>query len=203
MTHLTRRDTLKLLTVAPLAGAFTWTSREIDDAWAAVGVARRRAPRQAFEPRFFTPDEWRTLHVLVDLIIPRDRRSGSATDAGVPEFIDFVMSERENEARQVAMRGGLAWLDTECRERFGKESFLAATETERTRLLDAIAYPERAAPEVSHGVQFFTSLRNLTASGFWSSKMGVSDLAYMGNVAVSEWNGCPPEQLRKLGLPTD
>jgi gluconate 2-dehydrogenase gamma chain len=200
MPKLTRREATKLLGAATMAAGFTWTRAEIDDAWAAVGVARRRAHGQAFEPRFFTPDEWWKLHVLVDLIIPRDRRSGSATDAGVPEFIDFVVSERENEARQVAMRGGLAWLDTECRERFGKESFLAATEAERTRLLDAIAYPERAAPEVNHGVQFFNSLRNLTASGFWSSKMGVADLQYMGNVAVGEWTGCPEEQLRKLGL---
>ena len=100
------------------------------------------------------------------------------------------------------MRGGLAWLDRECAERFGK-SFLDATEADRKALLDDIAYPAKAKarPELGPGVAFFNSFRDLTASGFWSSKMGVEDLKFIGNTFNPNWNGAPPEVLRKLGLP--
>jgi hypothetical protein len=150
-----------------------------------------------FAPSFFTPHELDTVRVLVDLIIPRDERSGSATDAGVPEFMDFMMTDRPD--GQTPMRGGLAWLDNECTERFAK-TFVTCSEAERTTVLDEIAYPKRAKPEMSQGVAFFNMFRDLTASGFWSSKMGVDDLGYQGNTFVAEWKGCPPEALQKLGV---
>ncbi len=153
-------------------------------------------PHQA---QFFTPHEWSTVRLLVDIIIPRDEKSGSATDAGVPEFMDFVMMDGDDD-RRTAMRGGLAWLDTECRERFNGSNFIDCTDDQRRVVLDEIAYPERAPEHLSHGVRFFNSFRNMTASGFWSSKMGVEDLQYMGNTVVPEWTGCPEEQLGKLGL---
>ncbi len=200
MPGMNRREVVRLLAVAPLAGAFTWTAAEIDEASRLVGLERRAGARaQAFQPRFFTPHEWETVRLLADLILPRDGRSGSATDAGVPEFIDFLMADRDDERRQTAMRGGLAWVDIQCRERFGHD-FLDCADAERRALIDLIAWPAKAPPELSHGVEFFNSFRNLTASGFWSSKMGVHDLQYIGNRYVAEWNGCPDEQLRKLGL---
>ncbi|MEE8117037.1 MAG: gluconate 2-dehydrogenase subunit 3 family protein [Gemmatimonadales bacterium] len=190
---MNRREVVKLLAVAPLAVAFTWTAPEIDEAWRLVRLERR------FQPRFFTPHEWETVRLLADLILPRDERSGSATDAGVAEVIDFLMADRDDERRQTAMRGGLAWVDSQCRERFGQD-FLDCADAERRALLDLIAWPAKAPAELSHGVEFFNSFRNLTASGFWSSKMGVRDLQYIGNRAIAEWRGCPEEQLRKLGL---
>lgn len=105
-------------------------------------------------------------------------------------------------ARQVPMRGGLAWLDQECNGRFNK-TFTAATEAERAQVLDEISGLEPARPDQSHGLAFFRSFRDLTATGFWTSKMGMEDLKFMGNVFVPEWNGCPPEALRKLGLPVE
>jgi hypothetical protein len=168
----------------------------------AVRAAQRlRRPGATFEPRFFTGHEWETVRVLVDLIIPRDARSGSATDAGVPEFMDFVLAEGSEDGR-TAVRGGLAWLDAECRRRFAK-TFAAGAGVERTAVLDDIAWPTRARPELSHGVAFFTQFRDLTASGFWSSRMGVEDLQYQGNTFVAEWHGCPPDALRKLGVSYD
>lgn len=154
-----------------------------------------------YQVRFFTPHEWETLRVLVDWIVPRDARSGSATDAGVPEFIDFLMADGDK-PRRTAMRGGLAWLDAACRRRFGHD-FVSSTEGEQRALLDDIAYPDRVRPELRPGAVFFNSLRNLTASGFWSSKMGIADLQYMGNTAVAEWTGCPPAQLERLGVRYD
>ena len=126
-----------------------------------------------------------------------DERSGSANDAGVPEFMDFMMIDQPE--RQVAMRGGLAWIDHQAQERFG-QSFVDCISMQREQLLDDTAWPERASRELRHGVAFSNAFRDLTATGFWTSKMGVEDLQYMGNEYVSRWSGCPPEQLRKLGL---
>src|SRR2546422_633470 len=150
-----------------------------------------------YQPKNFTAHEWDTVRLLVDLIIPKDERSGSATEAGVPEFMDFMLGDDPD--LQTPVRGGLAWLDHECDDRWGK-TFVACTASERTALLDDIAWPKRAKPEHSAGVAFFNSFRDLTASGFFSSKLGVQDLRYIGNTFVSEWKGCPPEALAKLGV---
>ena len=195
--QVSRRDVVRVVVAATTTAAFTWTPDEV--ARAARVLQPGRHPRDTQTPGFFTPHEWETVRVLADIIIPRDTRSGSATDAGVPEFMDFLMLDGNNERRQTAMRGGLAWLDTDCRERFGHD-FLSCTEEERTAVLEDIAYPDRAVADRSQGVAFFTSFRDLTASGFWSSKMGVMDLQYIGNTAIAEWTGCPPAQLRKLGV---
>jgi Gluconate 2-dehydrogenase subunit 3 len=135
--------------------------------------------------------------VLVDLIIPRDERSGSATDAGVPAFMDFMMIDQPR--RQVAMRGGLAMIDRLAVDRFGKR-FVSCADRERRLLLDEIAYTSNPDRSLSHAIAFFSSFRDLTASGFWSTKMGIADLQYQGNTFVSEWNGCPDAALKKLGV---
>jgi gluconate 2-dehydrogenase gamma chain len=192
--RLTRRSVLQLLGAAPVAAGFTWTEAE---AAGAATSAQAAAAKGAYTPKFFTPHEWATVNLLVNLIIPKDDRSGSATDAGVPEFMDFMMTDQEN--RQTAMRGGLRWLDLECQDRFDK-TFVDCAPAERSAVLDDIAWPAKATPELSHGVAFFNSFRDLTASGFWSSKMGVEDLKYMGNVMAPDWHGCPPEALKKLDV---
>jgi len=199
MTEINRREMLQLLGSAPVVAGLTWTEAEASQAAQAAKTAQtaHRTSGAAFKPKFFTPHEWATVKVLVDIIIPRDERSGAATDAGVPEFMDFIMGDQPN--RQTAMRGGLAWIDLECEDRYDKR-FLECTADERTAVLDEIAWPQKAKPEFAHGVAFFNSFRDLTASGFWSSKMGVEDLQYMGNVMVAEWKGCPPDALKKLGL---
>ena len=200
MGNMQRREMVKLLAAAPLATAFDWTPQEMERARGAVLATRKAASASAqFEPQFFTAHEYETVRILVDLILPRDERSGSATDAAVPEFMDFIVADQQG--RQTAMRGGLAWIDVQCKRRFGS-TFVDCTDEQRTELLDELAWPERARPELSHGVAFFTSFRDLTASGFWSSRMGVEDLQYLGNVAT-EWDGCPEEQLRRLGVSYD
>jgi len=196
MDKLNRRSMLQLLGAAPVAAGFTWTDVEAAQA-ARQTKAAQAAPAAAFKPKFFTTREYSMVRVLVDLIIPRDERSGSATDAGVPQFMDFMMNDQPT--RQTAMRGGLAWIDLECQDRFDKR-FLECTANERAGVLDDIAWPAKAKPEFAQGVAFFNSFRDLTASGFWSSKMGVQDLKYMGNVMVAEWKGCPDAALKKLGL---
>jgi len=181
------------------AVAFTWTEAEAEQAHTQAQTAQTTAQKTgtAYKPKFFNAHEWATIGMLANIIIPKDERSGSATDAGVPEFMDFMMVDQPS--RQTAMRGGLAWLDRECVNRYDK-MFVACTEAERTKVLDDIAWPSKTPPGMSHGVAFFNSFRDLTASGFWTSRMGIKDLQYMGNVFVPEWKGCPDEVLKKLGV---
>jgi hypothetical protein len=178
--------------VGGVAAAIAWTPAEAEQA----ATRARQAPRP-FKPTFFTPHEYATVRVLVDLIIPRDERSGSATDAGVPEFMDFMMVDQPR--RQTAMRGGLALVDLLSEERFERR-FLDASDAQRRALLDEIAYTTSDDPAQTHAIAFFSSFRDLTASGFWTTKMGVEDLQYTGNRFVSEWTGCPDEVLKKLGV---
>jgi len=189
MPEMNRREMVQLL--AGGMAAFGLTPPAIERAWRAVRGTQHAARL------FFTDHEWETVRLLVDYIIPRDDRSGSATDAQVPEFMDFILSESEDS--QVPIRGGLAWLDNECWERFGK-SFVELDDPSRRQVLDDIAWPARARPELVHGVEFFSRFRDFTASGFWSSKMGVEDLRYIGNTFVMEWKGCPAEALKHIGV---
>ena len=199
MSEMSRREALGVLAGLPLAAAFEPAPGTAAADLLAVreAVSAETAAGAAYELKFFTPHEWETVRVLVDLIIPRDERSGSATDAGVPEFMDFFIDAYPH--LRLPIRGGLAWLDTETRGRFGR-SFVEAADSERTAVLDDIAWPKRAAPEMSQGVAFFNRFRDLTASGFWSSRMGVEDLRFMGNRGMAAWDGCPPEALAKLGV---
>jgi hypothetical protein len=135
--------------------------------------------------------------MLVDYIIPRDDKSGSATDAGVPEFMDFIMGDKPN--NQLWMRGGLAWLDLECERRYGT-TFVASKLSQRTAVLDDIAFPDKAPAALRSGVAFFNRFRDMTASGFFTSKIGFDDLQYMGNRMMPGWNGCPDAALAKLGV---
>lgn len=199
MTDLNRRQALGVLGAIPAAAfAFTWTAEEASAAAAQSNEARAQAAaqQQPYRPRFFTAAEFAAVTALSDTIIPRDGRSGSASEAGAPEFIDTIVAEQTN--RQTAMRGGLVWLDSECRRRFDK-TFVACTEGERRQVLDDVAWPARARAEFSHGVAFFTTMRDLVATGFWSSRIGVADLGYSGN-RPTDWTGAPDAVLRRLGV---
>ena len=201
MADMDRRKALQALASAPLAAAaITWTESDARAAAESAEQARQAAAqtRVVYRPKYFNAHEWATIAVLVNLIIPKDEKSGSATDAGVPEFMDFMMIDQPN--RQTAMRGGLAWLDAECHRRFAK-TFVACADADRRAVLDDIAWPRRQTkPGLAYGVTFFNSFRDLTASGFFSSRIGMADLDYMGNTFVPEWKGCPPEWLKKLGV---
>jgi gluconate 2-dehydrogenase gamma chain len=195
---LSRRDALGIIGLIPAVALFEWKPAAAERAAVAAQKALSEvAQGKAYVPKNFTAHEWRTVRMLVDYIIPRDKRSGSATDAGVPEFMDFMIGERTD--MQVPLKGGLAWLDTECRERNGV-AFVGATDAQRRAMLDDIAWPKKARPEMSQGVAFFNSFRDFTAGGFFSSKMGVADVQYIGNTAIAEWKGCPKAATDKLGV---
>ncbi|MBA3638142.1 MAG: gluconate 2-dehydrogenase subunit 3 family protein [Acidobacteriota bacterium] len=194
MATINRRRVLQLLGAAPLAAGFVWTETEVLEAQQRTQQARR-AP--VYKPSFFTAHEFATVMLLAEIIIPKDERSAGAAEAGVPQFMDFMMLDQP--ARQVPMRGGLAWLDQESNSRFNT-TFRASTEAQRTAILDDISGLDAPSPDLSHGIAFFRSFRDLVATGFWTSKIGIADLQFSGNVFVMEWKGCPEEALKKLGL---
>jgi len=197
MSDLNRREAVRLMAGIPLLAAGL-SPGEVVRATEAARAALSSA--SGFLPRFFTAHEYATVRVLAELVIPRDGRSGGALDAGVPEFMDFILTE--NAGMQTGIRGGLAWLDGESRERFGRD-FVDVADVDRRGILDDIAWPKRAKPEHSQGVAFLNRFRDLTASGFFSSRIGVEDLRYIGNTAIPGWRGCPPEALARLGVRYD
>jgi gluconate 2-dehydrogenase gamma chain len=146
--------------------------------------------------KFFTPHEMATISVLSDIIIPRDSVSGSATDAKVPDFIEFIVKDKPD--LQTPLRGGLRWLDMQTAKRFS-HAFKDCTSAQQIQIVDDIAYPEKARPEMKQGVSFFNLMRNLTATGFYTSEMGVKDIGYIGNTAT-KWNGVPADVLKQYGL---
>jgi gluconate 2-dehydrogenase gamma chain len=211
MTDISRRRALKVLALAPAAAALDPLGAQ-QPAGAqqqprtphatpnqpAQGAAQ--PPKSAPARKFFTAKEWRTASVLADDIIPRDERSGSASDAGAVAFIDFHMTVPEtDDATRTAMRGGLRWLDTESKRRFGV-AYAAAKAEQRHAILDDLSWPDRTRPELRAGGAFFVRFRDMTASAFFSSPLGWKDLRYTGNTFNPAWDGCPEPAMRKLGV---
>lgn len=149
--------------------------------------------------KFFDDHEMKTITVLVDIIIPKDEVSGSASEAGVPAFIEFIAKDMPK--NQIPLRGGLKWLDMQCLNNQGK-TFIELGNAEQLALIDQIAFPEQAKPEMSQGVAFFNMMRDLTATGFFTSEMGIKDLGYVGN-RPNQWDGVPQEVLDQYNLKYD
>lgn len=200
-----RRDTLKALSLTGFGLAVGPVEAAVPAPPDKKVPVKAGPGRQPFEvvrdaklhaETFFTPAELKTLTLLSDIIIPADAKSGSASQAGVPAFIEFMVKDVPN--YQTPFRGGLAWLDNQCRKRYGK-AFADTTRTQQIEMVDQIAYPEQAKPEMSQGVAFFNLMRNFTISGFYTSKMGIADLGYMGNTP-NQWDGPPEAVLKQYGL---
>ena len=186
---ITRRNLIHILGIAPAAAAAQTPAGH-------VHAAPPAPAKKAYRRKVFDDHQWRTAQVLCDLIIPADEHSGSATAAGVPEFIDdwldFRAREDGNQDLTAGVLGGLAWLDLEATRLFQKD-FAAAEPAGQKQILDRIAWPARAVAADRRWAAFFTRFRDLTVSGFFSSKMGVADLPYLGNKALAEWKGCDPK----------
>ena len=152
--------------------------------------------KKLLSEKFFTEHEMATIAILADIIIPKDEKSGSATDAKVPEFIEFMAKDMP--ALQVPLRGGLRWLDVQCLNRY-TNTFSDATDAQRLEMVNDIAYPEDIKPGMEQGVAFFNRMRDLTASGFFTTEMGINDLGYAGNV-TNVWKGVPEDIVKQYGM---
>ncbi|SHG67746.1 Gluconate 2-dehydrogenase subunit 3 [Chryseolinea serpens] len=206
-----RRKYLKTLAVGSVGAGVLLEACNTDkkpEATAAPAATELKYDRNAAEvireaklqaETFFDAHEMKTITVLADIIIPKDATSGSASEAGVPDFIAFIVKDMPR--YQTPLRGGLKWLDLQCMNRFNAD-FASCTPAQQIELVDLIAYPEKAKPEHQQGVAFFNTMRDLTATGFFTSKMGITDLGYVGN-QPNQWNGVPQDVLDQYGMKYD
>jgi Gluconate 2-dehydrogenase subunit 3 len=193
---VSRRDIFQILGVAPAAAALAGSAAAETHENHVHMAAQTSASQGPYKRQTFDDHQWGTVRVLCDLIIPADEHSGSATQAGVPEFLDdwiaFRAEQDGNEDLKAQIFGGLMWLDRESNSLCQKDISDAPADRQK-QLLDRIAYPKKAAKEDHVWVVFFSELRSLTVGGYFSSKMGVAALPYLGNTAVAHWEGCDPK----------
>jgi hypothetical protein len=190
---VSRRDILKTLAISAVGGSVLQVIPADAAEYVHQMVRKEKAASAAgkYAPKYFSAHQYETVTSLCEAIIPKDDHSGGAVDAGAPEFIDLLSSE--NEAYQLKLGGGLLWLDNFCIDRHDNV-FLDCTPEQRKEVLDLIAYRKNAKqdPTLRHGVAFFAFMRQLTCDGFYSSKIGIADLQYIGNTSLREFPGCPP-----------
>ncbi|HEY2118981.1 MAG TPA: gluconate 2-dehydrogenase subunit 3 family protein [Candidatus Acidoferrum sp.] len=193
MQGISRRDLLKNLSVGVAGGSVLQMIPAEAAAMAHQMVHQAKAsnPAGSYLPKYFTPHQYQTLAILCDTIIPKDEKSGGAVEAGAPEFIDLLTSE--NEEYQLQIGGGLMWLDSFCADHY-LSTFLECTPAQKKEVLDLVAYRKNAKADLGlrQGVFFFARLRAMTCDGFYTSKIGIADLEYIGNTALAEFPGCPP-----------
>jgi hypothetical protein len=190
---VSRRDILKSLTMGVVAGSVLRVipAEAAEYAHHMIASEKNTSPAGSYTPKFFPPQQYKTLQTLCQTIIPADSESGGAIEAGAPEFIDLLTSENPN--YQLKLGGGLMWLDGVCADRYGK-TYLDCAPEQQKEILDAIAYAKNAEkdPSLSQGVEFFAFLREMTADGFFTSQIGIKYLGYIGNTYLLSFNGCPP-----------
>ena len=203
-----RRESLKLIVTGAVAVPAVVAGCNPDDKKTEVAAAEPKfnldrnpaeienEKRILAMPKFFTDHEMATIAILSDIIIPKDEVSGSATDAKVPEFIEFIVKDMPH--HQTPLRGGLRWLDMQCLNRYNN-AFKDCTKEQQIQMVDQIAYPAKAKPEMAQGVSFFNKMRDMVATGFYTSQIGVKDIGYIGNVPT-QWNGVPDDVLKQYGL---
>ena len=208
-----RRESLKSLIVGAAAGATLGTSAcstpevaKEEVTTKAAGLYGRTPEELARDERikaeiFLNEHELETVAVLCDIILPATDTAGSATEAKVPEFIEFIVKDLPN--HQLPMRGGLMWLDGESNRRFNKV-FGSCSNEEQIQIVDDVAYPDpdKLKPEMAYGIKFFNLMRNLTMTGYYTTKMGIEDLGYIGN-QPNVWDGVPAAVLAEHDVDYD
>ena len=190
-TSISRRDILRTLAIGATAGSVLQVIPAEAAAYVHQAIHGEKAAAGKYVPKYFSADQYATLTALCDAIIPQDAQSAGAVEAGAPEFIDLLTSE--NEDFRLRLGGGLMWLDNLCTDRYAN-AYLACTPAQQKEVLDAIAFRRNAKtdPALSQGIHFFALLRNMTCDAFYTSKIGIADLQYIGNTSVREFPGCPP-----------
>lgn len=190
---ISRRDILKSLTATVVTGSVLRVIplEAAEYAHRMVKAEKAAAETHTYSPKFFSAHAYKTLQSLCNTIIPADGESKGAIDAGAPEFIDLLTSE--NKDYQLALGGGLMWLDNTCIDRYERPYLDCATEQQK-EILDLIAYRKNSSKDSSlgQGIEFFAFLRKLTADGFFTSEIGIDYLGYIGNTYLQEFPGCPP-----------
>jgi len=174
-------------------------------------TAGEKASSGSYKPKALTAHEFSTVRRLAELIVPKDEVSGSAADAGAPEFIDLLCSQNPKLAD--IYHGGLAWLDREMNRRYAA-NFTAAQAAQQTAMLDLLVAAEREErvrreeelvyqraehyrnfsgytthqpSDLVPGVRFFDWVRKMSVDAFYTSPMGPKDLDFRGNRAWTKY----------------
>jgi len=192
--NVERREILRILATAAAAARFPGFSK-----WAFacghVGNATAQIKPATYQPSFFTPPEYATIELLADLIIPSDDTPG-AREAGVAEFIDFMVASDPNV--QDKFRNGLKWLDVNA-ERQGGSRFVALTRDHQIALLEPLAYKAKYRAGEEDGREFFHLVREFVVMGFYTSEIGFKELDNPALKFYAESPECPhhddPEHL--------
>lgn len=210
--EISRRGALKYLALlsASLAGReflASWLPMQMvrgDEHSSAVAIAgmhhqeAEMEPAVAYTPQFFSPDEFRTVEILTALIIPTDDAPG-AKEARVADYIDFVVFAA-GELRPSLQRewtAGLEILERDSQGQFGK-AFREGSEADQVKLLEAMSAPERDAKTHHDGFAFFSTLKDMTVEGFYTSKIGLIDvLDYQGMNYMADFPGCSHPEHQK------
>lgn len=208
---MNRRETLKSLLLGSIGGGLILSgcAPETENSVAEVqrnsdeGYGRteqeKKLDKKLHAQQFFSTHELETIAVLCDIILPSNNTTDSATDAEVPEFIEFIA--KDIPYHKLPLRGGIMWLDHRASKSYGKE-FTECSTNEQIAIIDEIAFPYEAKPGVEQGVRFFSLMRNLTLTGYYTTKTGIEDLGYKGNTP-NVWDGVPEEVLTEHGLSYD
>ncbi len=145
------------------------------------------------------PSELATLAALCDTIIPADDKSPAASKVGAHHYINEWASRPGGDASLVRVRGGLFWIDRESSARFGK-AFHSLTETQRTAICDDICYIPNAKPQFASAALFFKMVRDQTQTAFYTTPEGWKDIGFIGNVAMTKFEGPSIEIQKQIGL---
>lgn len=202
-----RRDTLKSLLITSFAGGLVLnacddkapaTKAEVITSGSGYGRTPEEAQRdqRLKSQEFFTQHELTTIAVLCDIILPTFEDRGSASDADVAEFVAFIVKDMPG--HQTPLRGGLMWLDHLCNKEFNSD-FESCSPDQQIAIVERIAYPENFQPGMEPGVSFFSRMRDLTLTGYYTTRMGIEDLGYKGNTP-NVWDGVPDDVLKDHGL---
>jgi hypothetical protein len=205
-----RRESIKSILVGSLAGGMVVNgcepvkeTNENEPLKNLEGVYGRTPEEKARDARlneenFFSIHEMETVSTLCDLILPATKDFGSASDAGVPDFIAFIVKDLPN--YQLPIRGGIMWLDHHASKLFELDFKKLSTEQQKS-ILDTLAFPDGSS-DLSQGVRFFNLVRNLVLTGYYTSEMGIKELGYQGNMP-GVWDGVPDDVLKAHGLAYD
>jgi gluconate 2-dehydrogenase gamma chain len=180
MSEVTRRDLLQRIALSITAGQLS-----LEAAQHVHGIAAdEKAAHGVYKAKALNAHEYKTLEKLADYIVPPEGAVGGATAAGAPEWIDLMASQ--NPQLLAIYSGGIAWLD-HAMQRRGAANFVDATAEQQIAILDLIAYRKNESPELGPGIKFFEWARKMVVDAYYTSAIGIKDIGYMGNTALSKF----------------
>ena len=178
--------------------------------WKDLAPAPITAPGYGYDPNLNKPvipwpltlDEQQrsTLRIAADLMLPADAHSPSGAALHLDAFLDEWVSAPYplQQADRRLILSGLAWLDAESNQRFGK-GFAQADDAQRRAIFDLVAFRAKVTPDYRRPAQFFVRLRGLMLAGFYSQPEGIADIGYKGNIPTpGMYPGPTPEALAHL-----